>query len=109
VVLIGGDLNDRARLESAASRAGLAFRRTAPDAFASALNLDPAVVVLDLDGIDAGLLEEVASTPDRPRVVGYFSHVDEELGRRAREAGCEAFARGDFWRSLDRILRPERT
>jgi hypothetical protein len=104
VVLIGGDLNDRARLETAAGRSGLKFERAG--SLAAALELDPQIVVLDLDGSDPGLLEEVASSPRLPRIVGYFSHVDEDLGRRALDAGCEAFARGEFWRSLDSILRP---
>ncbi|CAN5573844.1 hypothetical protein BH24ACT26_BH24ACT26_21840 [soil metagenome] len=66
------------------------------------------ILVLDLDqGGEASLEELVAANAADlapPRVIGFFSHVDDELGRAARAAGCEALPRGRFWRTLPELL-----
>ncbi|HYI44545.1 MAG TPA: hypothetical protein VE174_03675 [Actinomycetota bacterium] len=66
------------------------------------------LVLLDLD---AGGDELVASVTELSqnspgvRWVGFFSHVAEDLGRKATAAGIEAIPRGRFWRELPKLLR----
>jgi hypothetical protein len=109
VLLVGGDLMARARLEQAASAANLGIVVTGAGHLVNALRgTAPEVVVLDLDTGGAQLVAELeaarAAGLVRGRVVGYFSHIDEALGVTARGAGCEAFPRGRFWRTLPEIL-----
>lgn len=106
---MGGDLTAVARLDAAAARHGITLRTAAAGAFEQALREGaPDLVVLDLDAGGEPLLEELvrarAAGLLRGRVVGYFSHVDEGLGRNAAAAGCEALARGRFWRTLDEVF-----
>ena len=88
--IIGRDLKDRDRLERAATRAGLDLTPT---------DAPPAVIVVDLDreGVPKDL-------PEGIRTVGYYSHVNEELARRADAAGIEAIPRGKFWTELPDLL-----
>ncbi|MFN2491139.1 MAG: hypothetical protein ABR529_15700 [Actinomycetota bacterium] len=108
-LLVGGDLMARARLEAAASAAGVALHTASPEGLGEALRAAPARwLILDLDqGRRAALDALVRARADGlvpERVVGYFSHVDEELGRAARAAGCEALPRGRFWRTLPELF-----
>ena len=98
----------RTRLEAAAARRGLEVHSVTPGALARALTeMEPEIVVLDLDS-GASLLDELggveAPHTKRPRLLGYYSHVDEDVGRAAAAAGVEAHPRGRFWRSLDDLL-----
>ncbi len=110
VLLVGGDLMARARLEAAAREAGaelvIASRETLE---AELVENRPAMVVLDLDAGGDRLLAALGRARARglvpERVVGYFSHVDAALGQAAGAAGCEAMPRGRFWRSLAELLR----
>ena len=109
VLLIGGDLMARARLESAARAVGAELVTAAHDRLESALEEHRAsIVVVDLDGGGERALAALQRARARgllpERVVGYFSHVDAQLGEAARAAGCETFPRGRFWRSLADIL-----
>ena len=109
VLLVGGDLMARARLQDAASRAGAELHTVAKGALSEALVSDPPdLVVLDLDEGREPVLQELEAARSRgarpARVIGYFSHVDERLGEAARRAGCEALPRGRFWRELPRLL-----
>jgi hypothetical protein len=111
LLLVGGDLMARARVEQVAAGAGIVVELAAPGSLAARLTKarDVDLVVLDLDSGGRGLLDEVASAGVAPetRVVGYFSHVDASLGEAARRAGCEALPRGRFWRTLPELLRGE--
>lgn len=108
IVLVGGDLSARARLSDAASRAGIELVTTTPERVADVVEATRArLVVLDLDEGRERALDAVARvrvSDATPRVVGYFSHIDQELGERARAAGCEAFPRGRFWRELHELV-----
>lgn len=110
VVLVGGDLMARARLEAAARHAGAEVTTIGLEDLESSLEERATnLVVIDLDeGRDAAL-EVVAAARARGlitgRVVGYFSHIDEALGEAARQAGCEAVPRGRFWRTVPDLLR----
>ena len=109
LLLAGGDLMARSRLEQAAARHGLELHSVKPGALAETLaEMNPEIVVLDLDSGTAALLNELpkaeGSGVTRPRLLGYFSHVDEDLGHTASAAGVEAHPRGRFWRSIDDLL-----
>lgn len=110
VILLGGDLMARARLESAARHENLELITATRKTVETTLQRRPArlvVIDLDLGGVEAlTAIERARARGLAPeRVVGYFSHVDTELGEAARAAGCEALPRGRFWRDLARILR----
>jgi hypothetical protein len=111
VLLVGGDLMARTRLEAAAAHAGAELLAVPPDALEGALERrSPSLVVLDLDNGGEDLLKGLTAARTRAlvpdRVVGYFSHVDTRLGDAARAAGCEALPRGRFWRSLEELFSP---
>jgi hypothetical protein len=99
----------RARVDEAAAAAGYRLTTARPGDLIGALRgTDPDLVVLDLDAGGLALVAELEEARvaglGRGRVIGYFSHIDEQLGAAARRAGCEAFPRGRFWRTLPEIL-----
>ena len=104
VLFVGDDLMARARVEEAAERAGARVEVVAPDAIGSRVGDGEAVVLVDLDRAGPDGLARLSEVARRARVIGYFSHVDEELGRKARAEGVEALPRGRFWRELPSIL-----
>lgn len=69
------------------------------------------LVVVDLDEGGPEVLEELAAARERGllprRVLGYFSHVSQEVGAAARDAGVEVYPRGRFWRELTSLLTAE--
>ncbi len=110
VLLVSADLLARARLENAARVVGAELDAVGPDALVEALReRNPDVVVLDLDAGGAALLDRLGAAraegtvPDR--VIGYFSHVDDALGRAAELAGVQALPRGRFWRTATELLQ----
>lgn len=104
VLLVSRDLNARARVEGAAPDGATVAVRSRLEGVARGVTL----VLLDLD---AGGDELVASVTELSqnspgvRWVGFFSHVAEDLGRKATAAGIEAIPRGRFWRELPKLLR----
>jgi hypothetical protein len=109
VLLIGSDLMARERIRSAAAHQEMKSVAAAPADMIDALRAEvPDVLVLDLDEGREALLFDLESaraselTPDV--VIGFYSHVDAELGRAAEEAGCRAVRRGRFWASLPDLL-----
>lgn len=109
VLLVGGDLSAKARLEAAAAVAKVELKLTGFGRMREALTSSrPAVLVLDLDDGRERVLEELSAARSEglaPEVVyGYYSHVDESLAESARRAGCEPVPRGRFWRSLPEML-----
>ena len=108
VLFVGSDLNALARIEAACAASGLELRRIALEGLVEAVAARPPVAVLiDLDEAHsaaeqvrrAGLLD-----PGSPPVLGFFSHVDIETGRKASEAGITAIPRGRFWRELPETI-----
>ena len=96
---MSADLNARVRVEAAAAGRAEITTRSNLDEFPEGVSL----VLLDLDAAGDEVLlraEELIRAAPTTRWVGYFSHVDEALGRRAAEAGIEAFPRGRFWKAL---------
>ncbi|RPJ61169.1 MAG: response regulator [Acidobacteria bacterium] len=68
------------------------------------------VVILDLApaGIDPIRIIQAIKTSDRtgaPRVVGFYSHINKDIERRAREAGCDLMlSKSTFSKRLPEIL-----
>lgn len=109
VLLIGSDLMARERIRSAAAHQAMKSVFAAPADMLDALRAEvPDVLVLDLDeGREALLsdLEMARANELTPNVViGFYSHVDADLGRAAEEAGCRPVRRGRFWASLPELL-----
>jgi DNA-binding NarL/FixJ family response regulator len=109
VLLVGSDLMARERIRSAAAHLEMKARNASPDQLIAALRDEPVdILVLDLDeGRDDVLaeLEQARAAGLTPhRVIGYFSHVDRDLGAAAENAGCEAIRRGRFWAELPVLL-----
>ena len=90
IQIVGRDLKDRDRLERAASAAGLGVVPSGEP---------PALIVVDLDreGVPGAL-------PPGIPAVGYYSHVDEDVARRAEDAGITPIRRGSFWADPAEIL-----
>jgi CheY-like chemotaxis protein len=106
VLFIGDDLLARARVEEAAKRSGARLEVVAPEEVDRTVVGSEDLVLVDLDRAGTDGLAVLSEAAARTRVIGYFSHVDEELGRRARAQGVEALPRGRFWRELPAILGP---
>jgi hypothetical protein len=103
VLLVSGDLAARARVEAATERVGGELRTCRLEDLSRVLKEEQFdLVVGDLDSGGTSLIEALRDHPTR--VVGYYSHVDDELGRTARAAGLEPIPRGRFWRELDVII-----
>jgi hypothetical protein len=108
LLLVSSDLQAQVRLEQAARDAGFEVSTARPESGPSGWVGD--VVVLDLDQIGAQLgawARAVASHPPA-RVLGFFSHVQEDVGRAAAAMGVEVYPRGRFWRELPDILGGKR-
>ena len=105
LVVATSDLNARARVLDAVGDREVVF--TGPLGFSGAVD-GTEVLVLDLDEGGRDALEELEAVRARGTapvdVVGFMSHVDRELGRAAREAGCRPIARGRFWTHLAESL-----
>lgn len=107
IFLASGDLQARARLGAAAERIGAEVVEGAAVGFSDRLEgID--VLVLDLDaGRDEALTEIAPLAVDGrlpARVIGFYSHIDDELAAAATAAGVEAVRRGRFWSDLEKIL-----
>lgn len=95
----------RARIERAVANLGAVLVHGSPSQLDDALaSQRPDLLILDLDGGGPDLLAALAQSRPSTRVVGYYSHIDTELGDAARRAGCEPIPRGRFWRSLEDII-----
>ena len=107
LVLASSDLNARARVLEAAGEREIVF--TGPTGFSDAA-AGAGLLILDLDEGGTAALEELVELGEtgslKGEVIGFMSHVDRELGRSAREAGCRPIARGRFWAHLAETLGP---
>lgn len=111
ITLVSPDLMARGRLEPAATGAGAELDTVRVDRLLERLRREvPDILVLDLDAGGRDLLAVLETARSKRllpgRVIGYFSHVDEDLGRAAAAAGIDAFPRGRFWRDVQTLLRP---
>jgi CheY-like chemotaxis protein len=94
-LVLSDDLIFVSRITESARAAGLSVRqaRTAGELISLARREAPGGVILDLQnpGLDlAALLADLRiACPVMPRITAYGSHVETELLRTAREAGCD--------------------
>lgn len=101
-----------AKLESAARHAGvkLVLARTAEEALEKLCGSIPQLVILDLNSAACRPIELIRriradARLERVPAIGFYSHVQIELERAAREAGCEAvIPRSRFSSRLAEIL-----
>jgi hypothetical protein len=103
VFFLGRDLRARSRLEAIPGVAAV-VPVGSPEALPDLQPDD--VLVVDLDEGGGALVEQLSRLRPGPtaRVVGFFSHVDTELGKAATAAGISAYPRGRFWADPATIL-----
>lgn len=104
VLLVSSDLQARVKLEAAVAGAGVEVVTRRPDAPLGDLAPESAVLDLDQLGEEGAARWAALLEPTGARLLGFFSHIDEALGRRAGELGIEAIRRGRFWRMTSDIL-----
>ena len=100
LLLLSRDLLAVGRVEAVAASAGWSVLVQDPKSD-SGRDATPELIVVDLDSVGEQGLSNIEL---RGRTVGFFSHVDESLGRAAEQAGIEVWPRGRFWRELPTIL-----
>ncbi len=94
VVVFNDDLIFFSRIEGRAAHAGCKALQARSADRAVVLSTDAAtrLVLVDIHLAGTALPELVAAvraTPNRPRVVGFGSHVEAQALRDARQAGCD--------------------
>lgn len=105
ILLVSTDLQARVRLQAAVAPLEVVSRRPDQDLG----DVVPTTVVLDLDQLGAEGASRWAdelSELEGVRLLGFFSHVDTELGRRAGALGIETIRRGRFWKAAGELLAP---
>lgn len=109
ILVVDADLMALARLRDAAARAGKDVQTTTGAGVGERLSSGSIeMIVLDLDQGGHELVDAVATLREKgiqlPRVIAFYSHIDEQLGAAADSAGFETYPRGRFWRTLDDLL-----
>ena len=96
------------RIREAADRAEREVATANSDSISRVLADTPVgLVILDLDrgGTDLVRATQEAIADSGPRrVVGFYSHIDADLGRSASRGGIRDLPARVFWRSLDEVL-----
>jgi CheY-like chemotaxis protein len=112
VVVLTGDLTVIARVQGAATKAGVPMRAASSEMAAIELCVNGEVdtLVIDLSASlrdVAAFVAQVKATASAPRIVAFGPHVHEARLAAAREAGCdEVVSRGQFFAQMDGLLRP---
>ena len=112
ILAVLDDLFFTVKINEAAKRAGVPveFVKSTKDALDKA-QAHPPVIILDLNCASLDplkLIEELKSNAALKgiRLIGYVSHVQAELIRKARAAGCDmVLARSAFSKDLPQILK----
>jgi CheY-like chemotaxis protein len=111
-ILVSDDLIFTSRITATARASGLSVVQARSQAVASekARANPPACVIVDLHnpGLDLPtfLTELREACPAMPRVIGYGSHVETEVLKAARKAGCDrVMPRSQFVQELEMGLR----
>jgi CheY-like chemotaxis protein len=108
------DLMFKVKILETAKQVGVqvATASTAADALARARAERPRLIILDLHSAPCAPLEvlkALKADPDLKSIptLGYYSHVQEEVGRSALEAGCDqVLPRSAFSAKLADLLCP---
>ena len=112
ILAVLDDLFFTVKINQAAKRAGLPveFVKSAEDALDKARAHRP-IIILDLNCTSLDplmLIADLKSDAELKEIplIGYVSHVQAELIRKAREAGCDTvLARSAFSKNLAQILK----
>jgi CheY-like chemotaxis protein len=112
ILAVVDDIFFLAKIQQTAEQLGVEIETLAPDALRGRLNQgNSGAVLLDLNhrsGKALSMLEAVKNNPaTRPvPVVAFLSHVQTDLARSARAAGCDrVLARSAFSQQLPALLR----
>ena len=113
VLAVVEDLFFTVKIQEAAKRCGLncLFVKSAGKAMEKAKELQPKLIIIDLNAASAAPLELIGSlkADEETRAIsllGYVSHVQAELKQEAQAAGCNAvLARSAFSQNLPQILK----
>jgi CheY-like chemotaxis protein len=113
ILAVLDDLFFTVKINEAAKRGGapVEFVKRAEDALDKA-QAHPRMIILDLNCASLDplkLIQDLKSNAGLKgiRLIGYVSHVQSELIRKAREAGCDmVLARSAFSKDLLRIVGP---
>ena len=105
MLFVGRDLNATARLRSAAESLGWELVISSPESYPRVIaDLAPQVVVVDLDEVGVEGISAMHPPPHAAEVIGFYSHVRDELHQAASAKGWAVFPRGRFWRESHAIL-----
>ncbi len=113
VIAVVDDLFFASKIRGAAEQLGVAvsFPRGLDELIKAALSDPPSLIICDLHSqkIDAMELAKRLKADDRLRsiqLLGFFSHVQTELQRQAKEAGYDqVLPRSAFAKNLSEILK----
>jgi len=114
VVAAMDDLFFGARVQETARQLGVPFRlvRSADEAAVLARTAAPALLIVDLNAAVGAPLDTIRALRDEPNlhgmtILGFCSHVQQELRAAAAAAGCDqVLARSAFTAKLPELLRP---
>jgi CheY-like chemotaxis protein len=111
VLAVMSDLFFSAKINDAAKKLGMTVVFVKDNAVAlEQMKLNPALVIFDLNCTSADPLELIKATKENPATasigtVGFVSHVQTDLKRKAEEVGCDmVVARSVFAQNLPAIL-----
>ncbi len=110
VVVCINDLIFETKIRSTAQTMGLSVRtvRTPSQMATELAQGEPQTVIIDLNtagGDASGAIRAAKAAPQPPRVIAFFSHVDAELARAAKDASAdEVMPRSRFHNELRRLL-----
>jgi len=108
VVALMDDLFFQMKLAETAKQLGVEVKvATNGEALMGLMASEPRLVIVDLNARSRPVeaIEKLRQTRKDVRVVGFLSHVQEELAAQAQAAGCdEVLPRSSFTRNLASIL-----
>lgn len=108
VVALIDDLFFQMKLAETAKQLGLELKVASnPEALLGLLESQPKLVIVDLNARNHPLaaIEKLRQTNQQIRVIGFLSHVQQDLALQAQAAGCdEVLARSSFTQNLPALL-----
>ena len=109
ILAIVDDLMFRSKLEAAAGQLGtpLTVATDAGTALRASQPWHRALIDLNLNHADPlAIVRELRAAQPQARIIGYCSHVQQDLQRQALEAGCtQVLSRSAFIQQLPELLR----
>ena len=104
ILIVGGDLLGRTRIEDAVARNGFVPVSVAPNKLGEVDISQTRAVFADVDSDE--VLAWVESLPEDVTGlrIGYYAHVDRSRAERVKAAGWDAMPRGKLFRDLPDLL-----